>query len=157
MDAKKLRAELGLTKPAAGQAHVAGPGPDGGWRVIEVWDSVEEASAFLWETSCDTGAAGSRTPPTRRDRTQPGAVRRRPRSRRRVMPLSSPADARSEHRVEDLSPQRHLRGPLGRLKGNQGDQNYDLPADTDLEGVPTVVIRCDRFNAAFGAADLTLT
>lgn len=44
---------------------------------------------------------------------------------------------------------------LGRLKGNQGDQNYDLPAGTDLAGFPTVVIWCDRFNSAFGAADLT--
>jgi len=44
---------------------------------------------------------------------------------------------------------------LGRLKGNQGDQNYDLPADTDLTRFPTVVIWCDRFNSAFGAADLT--
>lgn len=43
---------------------------------------------------------------------------------------------------------------LGRLKGNQGDQNYDLPADTDLSRFSTVVIWCDRFNSAFGAADL---
>lgn len=43
---------------------------------------------------------------------------------------------------------------LGRLKGNQGDQNYDLPADTDLDRFATVVIWCDRFNSAFGAADL---
>jgi hypothetical protein len=43
---------------------------------------------------------------------------------------------------------------LGRLKGNQGDQNYELPADTDLTRHATVVIWCDRFNSAFGAADL---
>jgi hypothetical protein len=43
---------------------------------------------------------------------------------------------------------------LGRLKGNQGDQNYDLPADVDLTGFASVVIWCDRFNSAFGAADL---
>ena len=46
---------------------------------------------------------------------------------------------------------------LGRLKGNQGDQNYEVPADVDLERLSTVVIWCDRFNSAFGAADLTLT
>lgn len=45
---------------------------------------------------------------------------------------------------------------LGRLKGNQGDQNYDLPAGTDLSRLATVVIWCDRFNSAFGAADLSL-
>ena len=43
---------------------------------------------------------------------------------------------------------------LGRLKGNQGDQNYDLPTGTDLTRRATVVIWCDRFNSAFGAADL---
>jgi hypothetical protein len=44
---------------------------------------------------------------------------------------------------------------LGRLKGNLGDQNYDLPEGTDLERHRTVVIWCDRFDSAFGAADLT--
>jgi hypothetical protein len=44
---------------------------------------------------------------------------------------------------------------LGRLKGNQGDQNYDLPADADLSQLQTVVIWCDRFDSAFGAADLS--
>ena len=44
---------------------------------------------------------------------------------------------------------------LGRLKGNLGDQNYEVPADADLERYRSVVIWCDRFNSAFGAADLT--
>ena len=44
---------------------------------------------------------------------------------------------------------------LGRLKGNLGDQNYDLATDADLARYGTVVIWCDRFNSAFGAADLT--
>ncbi len=43
---------------------------------------------------------------------------------------------------------------LGRLKGNQGDQNYDIPSSADLDAFPTVVIWCDRFDSAFGAADL---
>ncbi len=43
---------------------------------------------------------------------------------------------------------------LGKLKGNQGDQNYEIPASTDLTRYRTVVIWCDRFNSAFGAADL---
>ena len=46
---EKVRAELGLEAPAGGILHVAGPGPNGGWRVIEVWDSVEDASRFLKE------------------------------------------------------------------------------------------------------------
>ena len=43
---------------------------------------------------------------------------------------------------------------LGRLKGNQGDQNYNLPVDADLTRLATVVIWCDRFDSAFGATDL---
>lgn len=43
---------------------------------------------------------------------------------------------------------------LGRLKGNQGDQNYELPPGTDLSRFQSVVIWCDRFDSAFGAADL---
>ena len=44
---------------------------------------------------------------------------------------------------------------LGRLKGNEGNQNYEVPDGVDLEKLATVVIWCDRFNSAFGAADLS--
>ena len=44
---------------------------------------------------------------------------------------------------------------VGRLKGNQGDQNYELAEDIDLGRYLTVVIWCDRFDSAFGAAGLT--
>jgi hypothetical protein len=44
---------------------------------------------------------------------------------------------------------------LGRLQGNLGDQNYELPPDVDPLAYASVVIWCDRFNSAFGAADLT--
>lgn len=43
---------------------------------------------------------------------------------------------------------------LGDLKGNIGSQNYEIPADVDLEVFDTVVIWCVRFGVAFGAADL---
>ena len=43
---------------------------------------------------------------------------------------------------------------LGSLKGNEGDQNYDIPAGTDLNKFQTVSIYCERFNANFGAAPL---
>ena len=43
---------------------------------------------------------------------------------------------------------------LGPLAGNIGDQNYEVDIDLDLDRYNTVVIWCDRFNAAFGAADL---
>jgi hypothetical protein len=43
---------------------------------------------------------------------------------------------------------------LGRLKGNQGNQNYRIPADVDLSRYTSVSIWCDRFNVSFGAAEL---
>jgi len=43
---------------------------------------------------------------------------------------------------------------LDKLKGNEGDQNYDIPAGTDLSKFRTVSIYCERFNANFGAAPL---
>jgi pentapeptide MXKDX repeat protein len=43
---------------------------------------------------------------------------------------------------------------LGKLKGNEGDQNYEIPAGTDLTKFRTVSIYCERFNANFGAAPL---
>lgn len=43
---------------------------------------------------------------------------------------------------------------LGPLKGNQGDQNYGLPASIDLEKYDAAVIYCERFHAVFGVARL---
>jgi len=43
---------------------------------------------------------------------------------------------------------------LGRLKGNIGSQNYDIPPEVDLAAFASVVIWCDRFNSAFGAAPI---
>jgi hypothetical protein len=43
---------------------------------------------------------------------------------------------------------------LGKLKGNEGDQNYTIPAKTDLSKFKTVSIYCEHFNANFGAAPL---
>lgn len=43
---------------------------------------------------------------------------------------------------------------LGSLKGNEGDQNYEIPSGTDLSKFQTVAIYCERFNANFGAAPL---
>jgi hypothetical protein len=44
---------------------------------------------------------------------------------------------------------------LGVLKGNQGNQNYEIPADVDLKDYLTVAIWCRRFNVTFNAAPLT--
>jgi len=43
---------------------------------------------------------------------------------------------------------------LGTLRGNQGDQNYDLPGSVDLRKYNAVVIYCERFHAVFGVASL---
>ncbi len=43
---------------------------------------------------------------------------------------------------------------LGALRGNLGDQNYALDASVDLTKYRSLVIWCDRFDAAFGAAPL---
>ena len=43
---------------------------------------------------------------------------------------------------------------LGELKGNEGNQNYNIPNGTDLSKFQTVSIYCERFDANFGAAPL---
>lgn len=43
---------------------------------------------------------------------------------------------------------------VGDLKATHGNQNYVLPAGVNLDEVNSVVIWCDRFSAAFGAAEL---
>ncbi len=43
---------------------------------------------------------------------------------------------------------------LGELKGNVGNQNYVVPKDAADGDWHTVVIWCERFSVAFGAADL---
>ena len=44
---------------------------------------------------------------------------------------------------------------VGKLKGTDGDQNYDIPADLDLSKYRAVTIWCRRFSVNFGTAPLT--
>jgi hypothetical protein len=44
---------------------------------------------------------------------------------------------------------------LGPMKGNIGDQNYEIPATVDLASYRTVTIWCKRFSVNFGSAPLT--
>jgi hypothetical protein len=44
---------------------------------------------------------------------------------------------------------------LGRLKGNIGNQNYVIPAGTDLIKYNTVLIWCRAFSVLFGSAQLS--
>ena len=43
---------------------------------------------------------------------------------------------------------------LGRLKGNIGNQNYEIPSGTDLAKYNTVLIWCKAFSTLFGSAKL---
>jgi Electron transfer DM13 len=43
---------------------------------------------------------------------------------------------------------------LGRLKGNVGNQNYEIPQGTDLSKYNTVLIWCQAFSVLFGSAEL---
>jgi hypothetical protein len=43
---------------------------------------------------------------------------------------------------------------LGPMKGNIGDQNYDIPSTVDLATYRTVTIWCKRFGVNFGSAPL---
>ena len=44
---------------------------------------------------------------------------------------------------------------LGALKGNQGDQNYEIPKSADLSRYKSAVIWCRRFTVGFGVAGLS--
>jgi len=45
---------------------------------------------------------------------------------------------------------------LGRLKGNIGNQNYEIPTGTDLAKYNTVLIWCKAFSTLFGSAKLSI-
>ncbi len=44
---------------------------------------------------------------------------------------------------------------LGSLKGNVGNQNYDIPADVDLSAYQSVVIYCVPFHVLFSSATVS--
>jgi len=44
---------------------------------------------------------------------------------------------------------------LGRLKADRGNQNYEVPAGTDLSNVASVVIWCRQFSVLFATAPLS--
>ncbi len=45
---------------------------------------------------------------------------------------------------------------LGKLKANNGNQNYNIPSDTDLSKYNTVLIWCKAFLVLFGSAELKM-
>ena len=61
----RVRKVLGLDAPAGGILHVDEPSPNGGWRVIEVWESPEEAQRFVKERLLAAFEAVGAPPPPR--------------------------------------------------------------------------------------------
>ncbi len=43
---------------------------------------------------------------------------------------------------------------LGSLKGNVGNQNYEIPADVDVDALSSVIIYCSPFHVVFSVAPL---
>jgi hypothetical protein len=60
---ERLRDLIGLERPAGGIFHLAGPSPNGGWRVIEVWESEEDAKRFFEERVMPAAEAVGAAPP----------------------------------------------------------------------------------------------
>jgi len=46
---------------------------------------------------------------------------------------------------------------LGAMKGNQGNQNYEIPLDLNLSDVSSISLWCVTFSVSFGAAELIPT
>jgi hypothetical protein len=46
---------------------------------------------------------------------------------------------------------------LGAMKGNQGNQNYEIPPDLDLSDASSISLWCVTFSVSFGAAELVPT
>ena len=59
----RVRERLGLEKPAGGILHVAGPSPNGGWRVIELFESDADAQRFVERLKPAFEAVGAPAPP----------------------------------------------------------------------------------------------
>ena len=61
---EQVRAQIGLEGPAGGIFHAAGPSPNGCWRVMEVFESEEDARRFREERLMPAfDAAGAPRPP----------------------------------------------------------------------------------------------
>ncbi len=60
---EKIRAQMDLNAPAGGIFHLAGPSPSGGWRVLELWESEEDAKRFREERLMPAFEAAGVAPP----------------------------------------------------------------------------------------------
>ena len=67
-----------------------------------------------------------------------------------------PADERQPDAGDDDTVKKAGYVDLGSLKGNIGDQNYDIPSDIDLGKYRAATIWCNRFSVNFATAPLTM-
>ena len=63
-------------------------------------------------------------------------------------------DGQNPDALKDFSLSAVKNVDLGDLKGNMGDQSYQVPTDVDLQKFNRVTIYCERFHANFGSAAL---
>jgi hypothetical protein len=58
-------ADIGLTEklPPGCRAHMAGPGPDGAWRVVTAWDDLDTARDYITTTVRPAWERAGVTPP----------------------------------------------------------------------------------------------
>ena len=93
---------LGQDVPLGGVLHLAGPGPEGGWRVIEIWASTEEAKHFLTERFAPALRAAGFDGPVPQAQFWPVLVHEADRSEDEQVPGS----ARTAARVAEDAPAR---------------------------------------------------
>jgi hypothetical protein len=60
---ERIRKLVDVEGPAGGICHLAGPTLDGGWRVIEVWETEEDAQRFYKDRVRPAAEAVGATPP----------------------------------------------------------------------------------------------
>lgn len=63
--------------------------------------------------------------------------------------LASHPDPQNKAELRDAGYQH-----IGKLKGNRGNQNYEIPADADLDSAGSVIIYCMPFHVIFSVAPL---
>jgi hypothetical protein len=63
-------------------------------------------------------------------------------------------DGQNPDALKDFSLSAVRNVDLGEIKGNIGDQSYQVSTDVDLQRFNRVAIYCERFHANFGSATL---
>ena len=60
---ERIRELIGFEAPLGGTCHLAGPRPEGGWRVIDVFESEQDARRFIQERLLPAAEAVGAEPP----------------------------------------------------------------------------------------------